>query len=330
MPAFHPPAWGLSVPSWGSRMSPTAILGAFRMITFSEAVRLHRQHLRAKRRAHKTLEWYGEQFAAFDRWRLAAGLPDVLPDAETIDAYIADQHERHRPATVHARFRALRALLNFLERRRKLERGENAIHLVDAPSVPQEVRRHVSVAECETLLGSIGASAWLDHRDRLIVLLLMFSGLRVGELCALTVADVDSLRCEGTVQNGKGDKARVVPCVEDVRAALAAYLYSRPSHAPALLLASDGYDGVKGPLQAEGVRQMLIRRCQAAGIAIYNPHAFRHGFAMWLLNAGARLTTVSTAMGHSDPALTSKVYAHTTTQTIRREYEEAVSRARRA
>ena len=303
------------------------------MLTFSEAVRLHRQNLRAKRRSTKTVQWYGEQFAIFERWRLAAGLADVLPDADALDAFIADQHGRGlRPSTVHARFRALRALLNFLERRRKIDRAENAIALVDAPSVPSEIRRHVTVAEVDTLLASIGTSAWLDHRDRLIVLLLMYSGLRVGELCGLAVADVDSERCEVRISHltSKGEKARMVPCVVDVRAALAAYLYSRPRHHERLLLASDGYDGIKGPLQPEGVRQMLIRRCRAAGIAVYNPHAFRHGFAMWMLNSGVRLTTVSTAMGHSDTAITSKVYAHTTVETVRSEYEMAVRRARGA
>ncbi len=302
------------------------------MLAFSEAVRLHRQNLRARRRASNTVQWYGEQFAVFDRWRLAAGLPDALPDAETLDAFIADQHAAGlRPSTVHARFRALRALLNFLERRRKVDSADNPIHLVDAPSVPSEIRRHVSVPDAEALLASLGGAGWLDHRDRLIVLLLMFSGLRVGELCGLAVADVDSERCEVVISHltAKGEKARVVPCVADVRPALAAYLYSRPCHHERLLLASDGYDGVKGPLQPEGVRQMLIRRCQAAGIAVYNPHAFRHGFAMWLLNSGVRLTTVSTAMGHSDTAITSKVYAHTTVETVRSEYEMAVKRARR-
>ena len=83
-------------------------------LAFSEAVRLHRQHLRAKRRAAKTVVWYGEQFAVYERWRLAAGLPDALPDADTLEAFMADQNEAElRPSTVHARFRALRALLNF-------------------------------------------------------------------------------------------------------------------------------------------------------------------------------------------------------------------------
>ena len=301
-------------------------------LAFSEAVRLHRQHLRAKRRAAKTVVWYGEQFAVYERWRLAAGLPDALPDADTLEAFMADQNEAElRPSTVHARFRALRALLNFLERRRKVDRAENPIHLVDAPSVPTEIRRHITVAEVDTLLAAIGSSSWLDHRDRLIVLLLMYSGLRVGELCGLSVADVDSERCEVRISHltSKGEKARMVPCVVDVRPALAAYLYSRPAHAEALLLASDGYIGTTGQLSSEGVRQMLIRRCQAAGIEVYNPHAFRHGFAMWMLNSGVRLTTVSTAMGHSDPAITSKTYAHTTVETVRSEYEMAVKRVRK-
>jgi integrase len=93
-------------------------------------------------------------------------------------------------------------------------------------------------------------------------------------------------------------------------------------------LASDGFAGIKGVLQAEGVRQMLIRRCRAAGITYRNPHAFRHGLAMLLLNNGMRLTTVAKVLGHSDPAVTHKVYAHTLDETVRTEYAEAIHRKR--
>ena len=301
------------------------------MISFSEAVRLHRQYLRARRRAANTLDWYGEQFAAYDRWRIERLLPDSLPDARTIDAYIADQHDAGlRPATVHARFRALRALFRFLERRREIDRADNAICLVDAPSVPHEIRRYVSLPELGALLAAIDSESWLDHRDRMIILLLFYSGLRVGELCALEVADIEIPALTVVVRRGKGERARTVPCVPEMRGVLAAYLYSRPAHVPRLLLASDGYAGTTGALTGEGVRQMLIRRCRRAGIAIYNPHAFRNGFAMWLLNSGARLTTVSTAMGHSDVTVTSQTYAHTTTDTVRSEYDAAVRRRRSA
>jgi integrase/recombinase XerC len=186
------------------------------------------------------------------------------------------------------------------------------------------VRPYVTLAELDALLATCGTD-WLGCRDRLILLLLFYSGLRLGELAALRVADVDASRLEVTVHHGKGDKSRVVPTAPDVRAALTAYLFQRPRHDEALWLASDGYGGVTGVLTPEGVRQMLFRRCKRAGLPRLNPHRFRHGFAMWLLNSGARLTTVSAAMGHSDPAITSQVYAHTTITTVRKEYDEALA-----
>jgi integrase/recombinase XerD len=184
----------------------------------------------------------------------------------------------------------------------------------------------VTVPDLEVLLASITGQSWLDYRDRVILLILFYSGLRVSELCDLQVVDVDMTTLEITVHRGKGDKARVVPCVPDLRQPLAAYMYTRPNHQEALLLKSDGYGGAAGVLKPEGVRQMLIRRCKYAGIAVYNPHAFRHGFAMWLLNSGVRATTVATAMGHSDPQITLAIYAHTTVTTVRREYDEALKK----
>lgn len=301
------------------------------MLTFTTATNLYHQHLRAKRRAPTTLTWYDEQFAAYQTWRRAANRPDAIPTPDDLDAYLADQHTNHRAATVHARYRALRALCNWLQKRKKIAAEENPFTILDAddaPHVPSEIPRHATKADVERLLASITPETWLDHRDRTIIMILFYSGLRRGELCRLKVGDIDTTTLSITIQHAKGDKSRVVPCVDALRPALAAYLYSRPQHSDLLLLASDGYTGVRGALTAEGIRQMLIRRCAQAGIEYLNPHAFRHGFAMWLLNAGARLTTVSTAMGHSDPNITHKVYAHTTTETVRTEYEEALRRLR--
>jgi integrase len=115
----------------------------------------------------------------------------------------------------------------------------------------------------------------------------------------------------------------------EVRPALAAYLFQRPEHRAELWLASDGYGGAAGVLKPEGVRQMIFRRCARCGFERYGPHRFRHGFAMWMLNNGVRLTTVATAMGHSDPAITAAVYAHTTATTVRSEYDLALARVNR-
>jgi site-specific recombinase XerD len=298
------------------------------MITLTQAIESHRRHLRAARRAETTLSWYAEQFAAFDGWRQLHALPDVLPDVDVLDEFFAGQNGAGlKPSTVNARFRALRALFYFLEKRRKISHDENPMHLMEAPFVPAEARRFVSVDDLAALLQAAGGSAWLDVRDRLMMHILFYSGLRVGELCALAVADVAQDDQAILVRHGKGGKARLVPCPKQTIDLFVQYLFVRPAHAEALILASDGFAGTTGVLQREGVRQMLIRRCAQARIyPAYSPHAFRHGFAMWMLNAGARLTTVSTAMGHSDPAITHRIYAHTTTTTVRREYDEALAR----
>lgn len=300
-------------------------------MNFDNAVQLYMQHLRALRRSPRTLIWYQEQLAAYRKWAKDTGFSEALPSADIIDEYIAAQHAAGlSPATVHARFRALRAVFRFLEKRRKLSHDANPIHLLEAPTVPTQVRRYVTPEDLDTLMAGITGQTWLDHRDRVVFLVLFYSGLRLGELCGLTVDDIDLQRLEITIRHAKGDKARVVPTVEELRPVLTAYYYTRPNHTPALLLASDGYGGNAGDLTPEGVRQMLKRRCRRVGIVPpFSPHAFRHGFAMWLLNAGARLTTVSTAMGHSDPQITHEIYAHTTVATVRAEYDEARKRIRR-
>lgn len=297
-------------------------------LTWSTACALHANHLLAKRRTARTLAWYAEELAIFTTWYAPA---DALPDAAAIERFLAAQHAAGRkPSTVHARFRALRAVFLFLERRRYVTAEANPIRLLDAPAVPQVARRHVTLPDVERLQAACAAGTWLDARDRLLVGLLFYSGLRVAELCALTVQDVDTTNLTVLVRSGKGEKARLVPFPAAVATLLVRYLYLRPVHAEHLFLAATGQHNVKGPLTRDGVRQILVRRCRQAGIApAYNPHAFRHGFAMWLLNAGARLTTVATAMGHADSQITAQIYAHTTVATVRREYDEALARLHR-
>jgi site-specific recombinase XerD len=290
---------------------------------FDRATELYTRHLKAQHRSPLTLSWYAEQFAAYRKWTTAS----ELPTAEEIDAFLADQHDSGlRPATVNARFRALRALLLWLEKRRYIGHDANPIHMLEAPAMPHEVRRYVTAADFDRLLAAAASSApWVDVRDRLLLHVLYYSGLRLTECSALMVADVDTDQLLITVHSGKGAKARIVPCHPDVRRLAAEYLLTRPAHTPALWLASDGYGGYTGQLTREGIRQLIKRRCYRAGITpAYSPHSFRHGFAMWAINAGVRLTTVATLMGHADSEITQRVYAHTTAATARKEYDQAL------
>jgi site-specific recombinase XerD len=279
----------------------------------------------AANRSPRTVSWYDEQITHFLLWIEDKDLEgDGVP--ALIDRFLAEERARGlSPSTVSARFRALSAWLNWCAKRKMIDVSPTAE--MDRPRVPRTVAPYVTVEECNRLLADIAGSDWSDARDRLLILLLFFSGLRCGELVALNVDDID--RQAGTVRvlNGKGMKARVVPIGTLVPRALVEYLFSRPVYGgPELFVSNDGYGGVRGPLTTEGVRQMLIRRCRVAKLRYMHPHLWRHGAAMWLLNNGVTLSGVSALLGHSSTVVTETVYARWQPDALKREYSEALAR----
>lgn len=299
-----------------------------RNVTPEQLHSLLRRFLTAKEAANRaatTVSWYDAQISAFLLWIEA---PEVASDElpALIDGYLASQRKRGlRPSTVAASYRALSAWLNWCSRRKLIDR--NPIPELDKPSVPKEQAQHVTLAECTRLLESITGNEWTDARDRLILTLLFWSGLRAAEMTGLYVTDVDTRAGTILVRHGKGQKARVVPTAPTVGALLLDYLYSRPAWSgPELLLSSDGTGGVRGPLTRDGLRQILRRLCKRAQVPYLHPHAWRHGFAMIFLNEGANLSAVSAMMGHSSTSVTQSVYASWQTRGLLREYGETLSR----
>jgi site-specific recombinase XerD len=278
----------------------------------------------AGNRSPRTISWYDEQISHFLLWLEDKDLDDGIP--LLVDRFLSEERARGlSPSTVSARFRALAAWLNWSAKRKLIDNSPMAE--MERPRVPRTVAPYVTVEECNRLMADIAGADWNDCRDRLIVLLLFYSGLRCGELVALNVDDID--RQAGTVRvlHGKGMKARVVPIHGGVPRALAEYIYARPVYGGAeLLVSSDGYGGIRGPLTTEGVRQMLIRRCKVAGLRYMRPHLWRHGAAMWLLNNGVTLSGVSALLGHSSTVVTETVYARWRPEALQREYNEALAR----
>lgn len=274
-------------------------------------------------RSPRTLTWYSTQLEPFVVYAEAQESHD-LPTL--IDGWLAQRRAAGvKPSTVAAAYRALSAWLNWCVRRRLLD--VNPVADIDRPTVPKERRRFVTPEEARAVLDAITGGEWTDARDRLIVCLLYYSGLRAAELLALRVEDID--RSGGTVfvRQGKGMKARLVPVHGEVPSVLVRYLYERPPQVAAdLFLSNNGAGGVRGPLTHDGLRQLLARRCAAAGVVYLHPHAWRHGFAMWALNAGVQLSGVSALLGHGDTRLTQQVYAHWQLGALKTQYSEALSR----
>jgi len=204
------------------------------------------------------------------------------------------------------------------------------IEALERPTRPSDPVPHVTLNEFTLLLRAIQGDEWTDHRDRCLLLLMFWSGLRVAEVIGLRIVDVDVAKRLVTVRRGKGGKSRLVPCASDLGVNMVAYLLSRPGVVgDVLFVSNDGYGGVRGALTVGGLRQMLYRRCKAAELRYMHPHLFRHGFAMLFLNNGMPLSAVSAAMGHSSQQITTDIYAHWLTDGLSREYDTARARVER-
>jgi integrase/recombinase XerC len=167
-------------------------------------------------------------------------------------------------------------------------------------------------------------------RDRAALELLYGSGLRVGELCALDLEDVD-LRAMAVRVTGKGRKERRVPISRPAAAALRAYLSGARSE---LLAAKEVVpephalfiNARSGRLSPRSVRAILARYLKAEGRSPVGPHALRHSFATHLLDNGADLRAVQELLGHESLA-TTQIYTHVSTERLRAVYEQSHPRA---
>lgn len=277
--------------------------------------------------SRRSIAWYEAQIVLYVRWLGRVGVRSERAFvASTVETYLAEQRKAElRPATLAARYRALCVWCNWLVSRKLL--AVSPMDEVAAPRVPKEAIEYARFDEYQRLYESISGHGWMALRDRCILSILFWSGLRVSELVALAVHDVDARARLITVRRGKGGKGRVVPCPPELNGILVGYLYARPPYdGDALLVGNDGQDGVRGPLKDSGVRIMLRRRCKAAGLRVLTPHDFRHGFAMALLNNGMEMSAISTAMGHGSVKVTESIYARWLTEGLTREYDAARAR----
>jgi site-specific recombinase XerD len=180
-------------------------------------------------------------------------------------------------------------------------RGDVDLDLGEMQRPRRSTFRPVVLNEQEVLL-LIQKTVNLKHRC--ILALLYSCGLRVGELCALKVADVDLQRLQVHVHQGKGRKDRYTGMAKSLLPLVQNYMNS---YQPSSYL----FEGLHGkPYSANSVRAFLKRSCKAAGLGKkVTPHTLRHSYATHLIENGVGLRHVQELLGHSKPE-TTMLYTH--------------------
>lgn len=272
--------------------------------------------------SERTIDWYRYEIRRFFTWLEAEGLHNgnwLRP--EIVERYLADDRKNKKsPFTILGHYQALKGFFSWLVKREYIERSP--LDAIAKPETPDHEPRRVDLEDYVILLDSIPQDDWVDLRDRLIITTFFLCGIRREECARLEAADYRTHQ-HLLLVHGKGDKDRLVPLLPAVERALVAYLFARPQWArPRLFLAADGGGNPTGEISGGGIYQMLRRRSRAVGMQTLNPHAFRHGLAMYLLNEGGDMSLVQKVLGHSQISTTAKHYAQWLTQGMMREFTE--------
>ena len=210
--------------------------------------------------------------------------------------------KKQKPSTINAKLEALQQFANFLHDQNKQEH----ITIGRQKAVP---RYEVSVLDKSSLYKCRRwASNHASIRDVAIFELLLNTGLRVSELTALTLDDIELSDRKGRVivRSGKGGKYREIPLNIDARNALGKYLSARP----------DGPDrhlflGERGPLQRNAVAKVVQKIGKKGAGCSISPHVLRHTLFTRMAKSGVDLTTIADLAGHSNVELTAKYYIAT-------------------
>ena len=261
-----------------------------------------------------TLAGYADTFDAFTLEALRTWLADALTAGRS-------------RATLARRTAAARAFSTWAYRQGYID--HDAAARLKAPKVnralPNVVRgeRATELVEEDTADDAHPA----EHlRDRAMLELLYATGMRVGELTGLNLADIDLARGLARV-TGKGNKQRVVPFGREATLALNEWLeFGRSELAngkaeDAVFVGSRG-----GRIDQRQVRRVVERAGQRAGVSDISPHTLRHTAATHMLEGGADLRVVQEMLGHSS-LQTTQIYTHVSAQRLKNVYDQAHPRA---
>lgn len=293
------------------------------------------QHLRLERNlSPHTIKSYAEDLGGLREYLAGSGTSPTLAALETrsIRSWMSQQHAQGAaPRSVSRRLSAVRSFCRFLCRQGTMER--NPAEGLRGPRSGSRLPHFLESKQVTALLAIPPANTVQGLRDRALLETCYSAGLRVAELVAIDLDDVDL--DQGIVRvRGKGRRERLAPLGRFAVRAISHWLAVRSSiaakpNAPArsaspppgqraMFLNKSG-----GRLSTRSVGRLLQKYLGPSGLdGRTSPHTLRHSFATHLLDHGADIRTVQELLGHASIS-TTQIYTHLTGQRLRDAYDKA-------
>lgn len=267
----------------------------------ADAVGIYCDAKAAQRVSANTMRIARRVLGDFCSWASDAGLERVSEiSVLAVQAFMRELSADHSPATVHIYYRNLRTFSYYFE---DLTDGairspfhSKALH---APKIPEE--KHPAADADAVFAFCKACSGRFALRNRAFFLTAFDSGLRLAEVCALRICDIDLISGRIEVLHGKGSKFRVCFVSTVTLKAVRRYLAERAvaTDAEPLFVSATG-----GHLTAQGMQAIRYKIERESGIRLGGFHALRRGFAKAFLKNGGDLFSLQNLLGHAEVGTT--------------------------
>jgi len=259
-------------------------------------------------------QFYNFIKAQYDLTRIEEVTHDLIRSwiVDMIDAGIATR-------SVNRKITTLKSYYKFLLRQGIVKK--NPMLKILSPKTSKKLPVFVEKSSMDELLDVVEFDeGGKGRRDKLIILLLYCTGMRLSELINLKVSDIDFNK--GTLKIlGKGNKERVLPFSENLKNEIKQYLDE--AHPIEWLFLTDKGKKLYAKLVYRLVNSYLRK---VTTISKKSPHVLRHTFATHMLNNGADLNAIKEFLGHVSLSAT-QVYTHNTIKKLTNIYKQAHPKA---
>jgi len=270
-----------------------------------DEIQSFREHLLADKKSKYTVKAYCHLVRGFLEW-ISKRPENISPeDLEMYRRYLSIE-KAYSKNSLYLSTMAIHAFFRFLQ--------SSTADTMRPPKRGQPIPKYLTEGEMAAMI----KAAESDSEDLAILLTLGYSGLRVGELCALNVEDIDFSDGVINVKSGKGDKGRIALLEEKSIASLRHYLDTRKATSGPLFLSSH-----RQRINERTIQRLVKKYAEKASInKNVTPHVLRHTFATTLLKKGADIRIIQQLLGHASVA-TTQIYTHVDDRALRDAYRRA-------
>jgi integrase/recombinase XerD len=200
------------------------------------------------------------------------------------------------PASANHYIRAMKAFHSFLLKEGLLDR--NMMSGMSLVSMPEKLKPVLNVGQISKLISAIPQNGFFHFRDRIMILILWDTAIRLSELLNIKINDID-LKSKTIKVTGKGRKDRIVPFGQKTRTELTRYLNIRGDNTSEYLFCTrNGY-----PIIARNFQRTVTSYGKAIGVSV-SPHLIRHSAATFLAKNEMPAQHIQILLGHSSLSVT--------------------------